>query len=111
MTISKQFFWCFFPTLHSLYCADTRNTCIQDVFLGGVDTSAVTVSWAMTELIKNPEVMKKVQEEIRSYDLGMKGKVEESDLHQFIYLKMVITETMRLHPPGPLLLPRESKKL
>ncbi|XP_026432067.1 cytochrome P450 71B34-like [Papaver somniferum] len=77
------------------------------VFLAGVDTSAITLSWAMSELIKNPEAMKKVQEEIRS-NLGSKGKVQESDLDQFHYLKMVVKETLRLHPAGPLLLPRES---
>lgn len=77
------------------------------MFLGGIDTGAITMVWAMTELVKNPKLMKKVQDEIRSC-IGNKGKVSEIDTDQLQYLKMVIKETFRLHPPGPLLLPRES---
>ncbi|XP_026420476.1 cytochrome P450 71B20-like [Papaver somniferum] len=78
----------------------------MNVFLGGVDSPAVAVSWAMAELTKNPKALKKVQEEIRNY-VGSKRKVEESDLDNFKYLKMVFKETLRLHPQAPLLL-RES---
>ncbi|OVA18879.1 Cytochrome P450 [Macleaya cordata] len=86
---------------------DHIKAILMDIFLAGVDTSAITINWAMTELVRNPEVMKKVQEEIRSY-VGKKGKVEEADLDQLQYLKMVVKETLRLHPPLPLLIPRES---
>ena len=71
-----------------------------------MDTGALTVTWAMAELARNPRVMKKVQDEIRS--CLKKGKVSESDIHQLQYLKMIIKETLRLHPAAPLLLPRES---
>ena len=59
----------------------------------------------MTELVRNPRVMKKAQAEIRSY-VGMKPYVDESELENLHYLKMVVKETLRLHPPGTLLLPR-----
>ncbi|KAI3846262.1 hypothetical protein MKW92_026195 [Papaver armeniacum] len=75
---------------------------ILNVFLGGVDSPAVIVTWTMAELAKNPKEMKKVQEEIRNY-VGTKGKVEESDLDNFPYLKMAVKETLRLHPTAPLL--------
>nr|AFK73717.1 cytochrome P450 [Papaver somniferum] len=89
---------------------DHIKAILADIFVGGVDSSAVTMNWAMTELMKNPGEMKKVQDEIRSHDLRMKGKIEESDLHQFLYLKMVVKESLRLHPPAALLLPRENTK-
>lgn len=61
----------------------------------------------MAELIRQPELMKRAQDEVRGC-VGSKGEVEESDLHQLHFFKCVIKETMRLHPPAPLLLPRET---
>ena len=61
----------------------------------------------MTELIRNPRVMKKVQAEIRSY-IGTKPYVDESELENLQYLKMVLKETFRLHPPLALLIPLEA---
>lgn len=77
------------------------------MFVAGTDTTSATLEWAMTELTRHPKVMKKAQDEIRGI-AGSKGEVEESHLHHFHYLKCVIKETMRLHPPAPLLVPRES---
>lgn len=62
--------------------------------------------WAMTELIRNPKVMKKLQDEIRS--CIRQDQVKEKDLEKLPYLKMVVKEVLRLHPPVPLLLPRQT---
>ncbi|KAK1433637.1 hypothetical protein QVD17_10551 [Tagetes erecta] len=82
---------------------------IMDVLVAGTDTSSATVVWAMTALIKNPEVMKKVQNEVRTV-VGEKGRVDEDDLPKLIYMKAVVKEVMRLYPPVPLLVPRETTK-
>lgn len=79
----------------------------QNIFLAGVETGAITIVWAMAELARHPRVMKKAQEEIRSC-IGNKTRVSESDIDKLEYLKMIVKETMRLHPPGPLLIPREA---
>ena len=61
----------------------------------------------MAELAKRPNLMKKAQAEVRSC-IGNKGFVTESDTDQLQYLKMIVKETFRLHPPAPLLIPRET---
>ncbi|KAI5352208.1 hypothetical protein L3X38_005099 [Prunus dulcis] len=80
---------------------------LLNLFLGGIDTSAITMEWAMAELARKPKLMKKAQEEVRRC-IGNKGKVTEGDTDELQYLKMVIKETFRLHPPAPLILPRET---
>ncbi|KAH0637538.1 hypothetical protein KY289_037453 [Solanum tuberosum] len=41
---------------------DNIKAILMNLFLAGTDTSAITVIWAMTALMKNPKAMKKVQE-------------------------------------------------
>ncbi|XP_020218192.1 cytochrome P450 71D8 [Cajanus cajan] len=82
---------------------------ILDIFTGGTDTSASTLEWAMTEMMRNPKVREKVQAELRQVFKG-KEIIDESDLEQLTYLKLVIKETLRVHPPTPLLIPRECSK-
>ncbi|OAY57926.1 cytochrome P450 71B34 [Manihot esculenta] len=86
---------------------DHIKAILMNIFLAGVETGAITIVWAMAELARHPRVMKKAQEEIRSC-IGNKTRVSESDIDKLEYLKMIVKETMRLHPPGPLLIPREA---
>ncbi|XP_027083627.1 premnaspirodiene oxygenase-like [Coffea arabica] len=78
---------------------------LTDIFTGGTETSSTTVEWAMSEMIRNPNVMATAQNEIRKAFMGMKT-IEETDVEKLPYLKLVIKETLRLHPPIPLLVPR-----
>lgn len=77
------------------------------MFNAGTGTAASTLVWIMSELIKNPSSMRKAQDEVREAAKG-KQKVEEGDLSKLTYLKAVIKEGLRVHPPLPLLLPRET---
>uniref|UniRef100_A0A0E0KRY4 Cytochrome P450 n=1 Tax=Oryza punctata TaxID=4537 RepID=A0A0E0KRY4_ORYPU len=81
---------------------------LTDMFIAGSDTSAVTVQWAMTELVRNPDVLAKAQHEVRRVVAATGDMVREADLQELHYLRLVIKETMRLHPPAPLLVPRET---
>ncbi|XP_059445103.1 cytochrome P450 71B37-like [Corylus avellana] len=91
------------------FTKDNIKAVLLNMFLGGVDTGAITMAWAMAELVRNPRVMKKAQDEVRNF-VGNRGKVTEEDTDQLPYLKMILKETLRLHPPATLLLPREAMK-
>ncbi|WCJ37068.1 cytochrome P450 family 71 subfamily B polypeptide 4 [Euphorbia peplus] len=78
---------------------------LLEMFGAGSDTSSKTIEWAMAELMRHPTEMRKVQEEVRRV-FRSTGKVEESRLDELEYLKLVIKETLRIHPPGALV-PRE----
>ncbi|GMN52135.1 hypothetical protein TIFTF001_021292 [Ficus carica] len=80
---------------------------LQDMFIAGVETISTSMEWLMAELLRHPRVMKKAQEEIRRA-VGEKGKVDMNDINQMDYLKNVVKEVMRLHPPLALLVPRET---
>jgi len=88
---------------------DNIKAVLLNLLVGATGTTEVTTIWAMTELIKNPSIMKKVQEEIRGLS-GKKDFLDEDDIQKFSYLRAVIKETLRLHLPAPLLIPRETNK-
>ena len=79
------------------------------MFTAGTKTSAGVMEATMAELIRNPKVMDKVQAEVRRVLKGKKT-IEETDIGELSYLKQVIKETLRLHPPLKLLLPRECRE-
>ncbi|KAK3017882.1 hypothetical protein RJ639_004686, partial [Escallonia herrerae] len=82
---------------------------ILDIFAAGTDAPATTTEWAMAELMKNPKVMEKAQAEVRRR-LKDTRKISEEDIQELNYLKCVVKETLRLHPPAPLML-RESIRI
>ncbi|KAI6686623.1 hypothetical protein NL676_032536 [Syzygium grande] len=86
---------------------DNIKAILMDIFIAGVDTSALVMDWTMAELARNPRVMRKAREEIRSC-VGNKKYVVEDDLHGLKFLKLVLKEVMRLHPPSVLLILRET---
>ncbi|XP_072965718.1 cytochrome P450 736A117-like [Typha angustifolia] len=89
---------------------DDIKAILLDVHTAGTDTSYSTMEWAMVELIKHPEEMRRVQEEVRRVLSGCDTTkaITEEHLNKMTYLKAVIKESLRLHTPVPLLLPMQS---
>ncbi|KAL2927659.1 Cytochrome P450 76AD1 [Bienertia sinuspersici] len=84
------------------------NHLLVDIFDAGTDTTASTLEWAMAELVKNPHMMIKVQNEIEEAIGKDSSMIQESDISKLPYLNAIIKETLRLHPPTVFLLPRKA---
>ncbi|KAF4396917.1 hypothetical protein F8388_004885 [Cannabis sativa] len=100
---------------------------IFEIFAAGIETTATSTEWAMSELMKNPIsslssywftvtglllfviIMKKAQDEVREV-FHRNGLGNERALDEMKYLKSVINESMRLHPSLPLLVPRQNQE-
>lgn len=82
---------------------------VLDMFAAGTDTTYTLLEWTMTELMRHPQIMKKLQNEVRGI-IREKSKVSEDDMEMMTYLKAVIREVLRIHPPLPLLLFRENSE-
>ncbi|KAL3632859.1 cytochrome P450 [Castilleja foliolosa] len=78
---------------------------LLNLFVAGTDTTAVTVEWALAELIRNPKILVQAQQEL-DLVVGKNRLVTESDLAQLTFLQAIIKENFRLHPATPLSLPR-----
>ncbi|KAL1564197.1 cytochrome P450 81Q32-like [Salvia divinorum] len=89
------------------YTEEIIKCLIVTMLLVGTDTSSVTVEWAMSALLNNPEKMKKARKEIDRV-VGNDRLLQESDLHNLSYLQNIISETLRLFPAAPLLVPHEA---
>ncbi|PHT53784.1 Cytochrome 71A4 [Capsicum baccatum] len=88
---------------------DSLKAILLDSFTAGTDTIYTTLDWTMAELLREPRAMKALQNEVRRLAQG-KSEITEDDLKNMQYLRAVIKESLRLHPPNPLLIPRESMK-
>nr|UQZ09630.1 geissoschizine oxidase [Strychnos sp.] len=81
---------------------------VFELMLANLSTAA-TEEWAMSEMMRNPKVFKKAQDEVRRAFKG-KNRICASELHKLEYLKLVIKEALRMHPPAPLLFPRKARE-
>ncbi|ONK70071.1 uncharacterized protein A4U43_C05F29940 [Asparagus officinalis] len=71
---------------------------ILNIFTAGTDTPALTVEWALAELINHPTILQKARDEINRI-IGINRLVRESDIPNLPYLQAIVNETLRLHPP------------
>ncbi|KAL5704800.1 hypothetical protein ACHQM5_023174 [Ranunculus cassubicifolius] len=92
----------------SQYDTDTVNKAMcLNMILGGLDTTTVTLTWALSLLLNDRRVLKKAQDEIDN-NVGKDRQVEESDIEKLVYLQAIIKETLRLYPAVPLSVQHEA---
>nr|AFX98060.1 p-coumarate 3-hydroxylase [Cunninghamia lanceolata] len=106
---AKQHFVDALLTLQEKYdlSEDTIIGLLWDMITAGMDTTAITVEWAMAELVRNPRVQQKAQEELDRV-IGTDRVINETDFANLPYLQCLTKEALRLHPPTPLMLPHKA---
>ncbi|CAK9188554.1 unnamed protein product [Ilex paraguariensis] len=106
---AKQHFVDALLTLQKQYdlSDDTVIGLLWDMITAGMDTTTISVEWAMGELVKNPRVQQKAQEELDRV-IGTDRVMSETDFSNLPYLQCVAKEALRLHPPTPLMLPHKA---
>lgn len=78
------------------------RTQVLNILMAGTDTTAITLSWAFCELARNPEVERRVHEEV---DAVLGGRpVTMADLGDLVHVDRVLSEVVRLHTPVWLLM-------
>ncbi|KAL8544484.1 hypothetical protein ACS0TY_004881 [Phlomoides rotata] len=79
----------------------------MELFLASIDSSAITSVWLMVELIRHPQILHRVRDEIAmAFEGGT--RINESILTESHYLQACIKETLRIHIPGPFLVPHRA---
>lgn len=80
---------------------DDMVAVLWEMIFRGTDTTALLTEWVMAELVLNPVIQAKLQHELETL---MEAKtVTDNDISKLPYLQAVVKETLRVHPPGPLL--------
>ncbi|KAM1040250.1 hypothetical protein ACFX13_030202 [Malus domestica] len=82
---------------------------LAEMFIAGTETTSSTVEWGMTEILRNPNVYKKVLMELDQV-VGNDRFVEERDISNLPYLQAAVKEVFRLHPAVPLIVPRRTNE-
>ncbi|CAN1233757.1 Cytochrome P450 CYP82J17 [Linum perenne] len=81
----------------------------RSLIVAGSDTTSITLSWILSNLLNHKQVLKLAQQEIDD-KVGTDRWVDDSDIENLAYLGAVIKETLRMYPPGPLSVPREASE-
>lgn len=74
---------------------------VRTLLVAGHETTATTLVWALYRLHRNPEALGRLRAE-----LAANSGADPADLAKLPYLDAVCQETLRLHPPVPIVLRR-----
>nr|ALG05124.1 cytochrome P450 [Sinopodophyllum hexandrum] len=71
---------------------------------GGTDTTSTALQWIIAELVKNQDIQLKLFNQVKEV-VSPDGEIKEEDLEKLPYLRAVVLEGLRRHPPGHFVLP------
>ncbi|KAE8710170.1 Cytochrome P450 78A5 [Hibiscus syriacus] len=75
---------------------------LWEMIFRGTDTVAILLEWILARVVLHPEIQAKAQAEI-DFVVGNLKLVSDSDIQNLPYVQAIVKETLRVHPPGPLL--------
>ncbi|KAJ8431343.1 hypothetical protein Cgig2_033185 [Carnegiea gigantea] len=84
---------------------DELISACSEFLSGGTDTTLTALQWIMANLVKYPEIQARLFDEIRGVVGAEAEHVGEEDLPEMPYLKAVVLEGLRRHPPTHFLVP------
>jgi cytochrome P450 len=73
----------------------------QEMIFRGADTVAILMEWIMARMALHPDIQAKAQSELDAV-VGTRS-VADADIANLPYVQSIVKETLRMHPPGPLL--------
>ncbi|KAK1403763.1 Cytochrome P450, family 78, subfamily A, polypeptide 7 [Heracleum sosnowskyi] len=77
---------------------DDMVAVLWEMIFRGTDTTALLTEWVMAELVLNQDVQDKLNKELTNAT-----SLSDADVAKLPYLQAVVKESLRVHPPGPLL--------
>ncbi|WVZ57285.1 hypothetical protein U9M48_007690 [Paspalum notatum var. saurae] len=77
---------------------------LWEMIFRGTDTVAILLEWVMARMVLHPDIQRKAQAELDAVvGRGGGAAVSDADVARLPYLQCIVKETLRAHPPGPLL--------
>ncbi|KAL0535634.1 hypothetical protein IC582_029974 [Cucumis melo] len=76
---------------------------LWEMIFRGTDTVAILLEWILARMVLHPDIQAKLQYEIDQVVMKTGRNISNLDLPNLPYLHAVVKETLRMHPPGPLL--------
>uniref|UniRef100_M4EDN2 Cytochrome P450 78A5 n=1 Tax=Brassica campestris TaxID=3711 RepID=M4EDN2_BRACM len=76
---------------------------LWEMIFRGTDTVAILVEWVLARMVLHQDIQAKLFKEIASVTSNNTRSLSDSDISKLPYLQAIVKETLRLHPPGPLL--------
>ncbi|CAH8252223.1 unnamed protein product [Arabidopsis lyrata] len=76
---------------------------LWEMIFRGTDTVAILVEWVLARMVLHQDIQDKLYKEIASATSNNTRSLSDSDIPELPYLQAIVKETLRLHPPGPLL--------
>ncbi|CAI9114967.1 OLC1v1015796C1 [Oldenlandia corymbosa var. corymbosa] len=83
---------------------------LQVMLIGGTETTAITMEWALSLMLNRASTLRKAHEEIQNRIGKSNRLIDDSDLNHLPYIQAIISETLRMYPAAALIGHHEASK-